>query len=163
MNALKKIAAVLVLLAGPAFPSVAASGTGFGSWELNERIYVDVAPPPARGYNISTSIDTNGVWAVSFQLSCDAGEYQAELYGPNKIKIDTLMISVDGKNPHTFNASTGNAGGLATKITKADLAWFADSQSTIRITLPASRREFVFEVKETRKAIAVLKESCKAP
>jgi hypothetical protein len=161
MNALKKIA--LVLFAVSAFPSVAVSGSGpyFGSWELNEQIYVGT-PPPAQGYNVSTSIESNGEWSFDFQLLCEAGGYQAGLYGRDKIKIDTLMIGIDGKKPRAFNASAKDVG-LVTKITKADLDWFADSQSTIRIELPASRREFVFSVKETRKAVAVLKEACKIP
>jgi hypothetical protein len=160
MNALKKIAAALVLLAGLSSAAVGGSGPYFGSWELNEHIYVGT-PPPAQGYNVATSIDANGAW-FNFQLLCESGEYQAEIYGHNKIKNDTLMIGIDGKKPRAFNASTKDEG-LVTKISKADLDWFADSQSTIRITLPTSRREFVFSVKETRKAVAVLKEACKIP
>jgi hypothetical protein len=160
MNALKKIA--LILFTAVLLPSVAVGGSGpyFGSWELNEHIYVGT-PPPTQGYNVSTSIDANGVW-FNFQLSCEVGEYRAELYGHNKIKPDTLMISIDGKKPRAFNAST-NDEGIITKITNADLEWLADSQSTIRIVSPTSRREFVFSVKETRKAVAVLKEACKIP
>jgi hypothetical protein len=97
-------------------------------------------------------------------LSCRDGEFQAVLFR-EKPNQDTFMISIDGKKPRTFNASIEEhySGALEAKITKADLDWFADSQSTIRVMLPVSRSEFVFDVKETRKAIAVLKEACKTP
>lgn len=165
MNALKKIAAVLVLFVGPAFPCVggAGDGTGFGSWVLTKHIQLGPAPPP--GYSVSTSVVNDGAdrWPL-LALSCRNGEFQAVLFR-EKPKLDTFMISIDGKKPRTFNASIEEhySGALEAKITKADLDWFADSQSTIRVTLPASRLEFVFDVKETRKAVAVLKEACKIP
>jgi hypothetical protein len=165
MNALKKIAAILVLFVGPAFPCVggAGDGTGFGSWVLTKHIQLGPAPPP--GYSVSTSVVNDGAdsWPL-LALSCRNGEFQAVLFR-EKPKPDTFMISIDGKKPRTFNASIEEhySGALEAKITTADLDWFADSQSSIRIALPAARREFVFSVKETRKAVAVLKEACKIP
>jgi hypothetical protein len=162
MDTLKKIAAVLVLLAGSAIPSV-GDGTGFGSWLLIEHIQLDAAPFP--GYSVLTSLVNDGAdkWPL-LALSCRDGEFQAVLFR-EKPNQDTFMISIDGKKPRTFNASIEEhySGALEAKITKADLDWFADSQSTIRVMLPVSRSEFVFDVKETRKAIAVLKEACKTP
>jgi hypothetical protein len=165
MNALKKITAVLVLFVGPAFPCVggAGDGTGFGSWVLTKHIQLGPAPPP--GYSVSTSVVNDGAdsWPL-LALSCRNGEFQAVLFR-EKPKPDTFMISIDGKKPRAFNASIEEhySGTLEAKITTADLDWFAGSQTTIRVMLPASQREFVFGVTETRKAVAVLKEACKIP
>jgi hypothetical protein len=100
MNALKKIAAVLVLFAWPAFPSVGADGTGFGSWLLTQHIQLDAAPFP--GYSVSTSVVNDGAdrWPL-LALSCRNGEYQAVLFR-EKPKPDTFMISIDGKKPRAF-------------------------------------------------------------
>jgi len=150
----------------------AFAGTFFGSWEMNNMVRAPApdGTPPAGGpaYYVFTQIKPDRVHSISLSFLCYGGEYNARLIATmgNDYKLadrDRFEISVDGGEPHTADASNNVPGRpvLEAKILPATLDWIATAKSTIRVTLPTSKREYVFNVSETGRAIATLQAACR--
>jgi hypothetical protein len=73
-----------------------------------------------------------------------------------------LELLSEGARLRVADASTDvpSIPSLEAKILPATLDWIATAKSTIRITLPSSKREYVFNVKDTGRAIATLQAAC---
>lgn len=154
-----------------AFAMRAFAGTFFGNWEMNNmaRAPASDGTPPAGGpaYYVFTQIKPDRIHSISLSFLCYGGEYSARLIATgNNHKLadrDRLLISVDGGDPRTADASNNVSGSrvLEAKIAPETLDWIATAKSTISVTLSTSKQEHVFNVMETGRAIAALQAACR--